>query len=72
MSKAQASKRDRVKAPSQKTRKKKCPSAKIRYGTAVEAGVDVLRLAHQHRATKPYLCPLCGGWHLTHAVKDRT
>ncbi|WP_320055725.1 hypothetical protein [Desulfuromonas thiophila] len=40
---------------------------KKKYGTEQDAKARARGLWRQGIRTVPYLCPVCGGWHLTHA-----
>jgi hypothetical protein len=59
-------------------RRRGCPTGKQRYATESAARTELVgtviaknRGKQQRRECRTYLCPMCGGWHLTSAPERR-
>lgn len=47
-----------------------CPQGKRRYPTADDAQEAARKATRRGRAQRPYRCPVCHGWHLTHLLHE--
>lgn len=47
-----------------------CRTGKHRYATMAEARKAMKGLKDRHKRIKPYRCPDCSGWHMTHYLHE--